>query len=87
MKENINKKLMGILGKLDADKLKNSSGKVSDILSRGSKLTQSLSEEDKKALLDKFMSLDEKQISESLKNADLSALEKLSAQDIIKKLR
>ncbi len=87
MKENINKKLMGMLRNVDVSKLKNSGGSVSELLSSSEKLMESLSEADKKALLEKFMSLDEKKISDSLKNVDLSALGDLSAKDIIKKLR
>lgn len=84
MQENINDKLSKILSE---SKLKRED--ISSFLSSaaGEKLKNSLSESDKKAILRKFMSMDEKEVGEKLKKADLSALDGMSAQDIIKKLR
>lgn len=84
MQENINDKLSKILS---GSKLK--SEDISRFLSsaEGEKLKKSLSEGDKKAILQKFMSMDTKEVGEKLKKADLSALGSMSAQDIINKLR
>lgn len=84
MQENINDKLSKILS---GSKLKRDD--ISSFLSsaEGEKLKNSLSEDDKKAILRKFMSMDAKEIGEKLKKADLSALDGISARDIIKKLR
>lgn len=84
MQENINDKLSKILS---GSKLKRDD--ISSFLSsaEGEKLKNSLSEGDKKTILQKFMSMDEKEIGEKLKKADLSALDGISARDVIKKLR
>jgi len=89
MGENMNEKLKKILSGMGSDKLKNSADMVSKFLStkEGQKLKDSLSDADKKAILDKFMSIDPKQASESLKKANLSNLSGMSAEEIMKKLK
>ena len=89
MKENIGDKLSRMLSGLDKNKLKNSADAVSKLLSseEGQRLKNSLSESDKKAILEKFMSLDTNEVNEKLKNADPSQLNGMSAQDIINKLK
>ena len=56
-------------------------------LNMNDKLKNSLSDADKKAILEKFMKLDTKKASESLKNADLSSLNGMSVDDIMRKLK
>lgn len=89
MGENMNEKLKKILSGMGSDKLKNSADMASKFLStkEGQKLKDSLTDADKKAILEKFMSLDPKKASESLKNADLSNLSGMSVDEILKKLK
>ena len=74
---------------MGSDKLKNSADMVSQFMKtpEGQKLKNSLSDADKKAILEKFMKLDTKKASESLKNADLSSLNGMSVDDIMRKLK
>ena len=53
----------------------------------GQKLINSLSQKEKKAIIDRFMSLDKNAVNESLKNFNPSMLSGMSAQDILNKLR
>ena len=53
----------------------------------GQKLINSLSAQEKKEIIDRFMRLDKKTVSESLKNFNPSMLNGMSAQDILNKLR
>lgn len=89
MSENINEKLKKILSGVGSDKLKNSADIASKFLStkEGQKLKNSLTDADKKAIVEKFMSLDSKKASESIKNADLSKLNEMSVDEIMKKLK
>ena len=89
MAENMNEKLKKILSGMGSDKLKNSADIASKFLStkEGQKLKNSLTDADKKAILEKFMSLDSEKARESLKNADLSNLSGMSVDEILKKLK
>ena len=89
MDQNMNDKLKKILSGMGSDKLKNSADMVTKFMAtpEGQKLKNSLSEADKKAILEKFMSLDTKKASDSLKNADLSSLSGMSVDEIMKKLK
>jgi len=62
---------------------------ISELLksSEGKKLIESLSESDKKAIMNKFMNMDTNDIREKLKNVSPASLNNLSADDIMKKLR
>ena len=84
MQENINGKLLGILS---GSKLK--SDDIARFLSspEGQKLKNSLSDNDKKEILKKFMQMDTKDVQDKLKNADLSGLSGMSAGDILNKLK
>ena len=86
--DNVNAKLKSILSGMGSNKLKNSADMVSEFLKtpEGQKLKNSLTEADKKAILEKFMSLDPKKASDTLKNVDLSKLGSMSADDIMKKM-
>lgn len=89
MESNMNDKLKKILSGMGSDKLKNSADMVTKFMKtpEGQKLKNSLSDSDKKAILEKFMSLDTKKASDSLKNADLSSLSGMSVDEIMKKLK
>ena len=89
MGENMNEKLKKILSGMGSDKLKNSADIASKFLStkEGQKLKNSLTDADKKAILEKFMSLDSEKARESLKNADFSNLSGMSVDEILKKLK
>lgn len=89
MDSNMNDKLKRILSGIGSDKLKNSADMVTEFMKtpEGQKLKNSLTDADKKAILEKFMKLDTKKASESLKNADLSSLNGMSVDDIMKKLK
>ncbi len=86
MKENVGEKLSQILA---GAKLGKSAGGLLRLLDspEGQKLKSSLSDSDKKAILEKFMSMDADEVSKKLKNADMSKLADISAEDIMKKLR
>lgn len=86
---NMNDKLKKILSGMGSDKLKNSADMVNEFLKtpEGQKLKNSMTEADKKAILEKFMKLDTKKASDSLKNADLSSLNGMSVDDIMRKLK
>lgn len=89
MDQNMNDKLKKILSGMGSDKLKNSADMVTQFMKtpEGQKLKNSLSEADKKAILEKFMKMDTKKASDTLKNADLSNLGGMSVDEIIKKLK
>ena len=89
MDSNMNDKLKKILSGIGSDKLKNSADMVKEFMKtpEGQKLKNSLSDSDKKAILEKFMKLDPKKASDSLKNADLSNLSGMSVDEIMKKLK
>lgn len=86
MEEHIKNKLTNILSGFGKN---GNTAAVSELLKseEGKKLISSLSENDKKAILSKFMSMDANEIKEKLKNANPTALNKLTAEDIRKKLR
>ena len=89
MEQNINDKLKKISSGVGSDKLKNSADMVTKFMAtpEGQKLKNSLSEADKKAILEKFMKLDTKKAGDSLKNADLSNISGMSVDEIMKKLK
>lgn len=84
MQENINEKLSGILS---GSKLK--SEDIARFLAspEGQKLKNSLSDNDKREIMKKFMQMDSKEVQDKLKNADLSGLSGMSVGDIINKLK
>ena len=85
----MNDKIKKILSGMGSDKLKNSQDMVTKFMAtpEGQKLKNSLSDADKKAILEKFMKLDSKKASDSLKNIDLSNLSGMSVDEIMKKLK
>ncbi len=87
MEKNVKAKLSDILSELG--KVKGKTAEVSAFLSseEGKKLAASLSESDKKALLQRFMSMDTKEIEKRLKSFDPAAANGLSAEEIKKRLR
>ena len=89
MDQNMNDKIKKILSGMGSDKLKNSQDMVTKFMAtpEGQKLKNSLSDADKKAILEKFMKLDSKKASDSLKNIDLSNLSGMSVDEIMKKLK
>ena len=89
MGENINEKLKKILSQVGTDKLKNSADIASKFLStkEGQKFKNSLTESDKKAILEKFMQLDPQKAETAIKNADLSGIDSGKIEEILKKLR
>ena len=87
MDKNLKAKLSGILSGLGG--IKGKTAELSGFLNsdEGKKLAASLSESDKKALLQKFMSMDSKEIEKKLKNFDAASADGLTAEEIKKKLR
>ncbi len=87
MDKNVKAKLSGILSELGG--IKGKTAEISDFLSsdEGKKLISSLSESDKKALLQKFMSMDSREIEKRLKSFNPASADGLTAEEIIKKLR
>ena len=86
MEKNVKAKLSDILSGLG--KVKGKTAEISAFLNseEGKKLAASLSDSDKKALLQKFMSLDAKEIEKKLKSFDPAAANGFSAEEIRKKL-
>ena len=89
MAENMNEKLKKILSGMGSDKLKNSADIASKFLStkEGQKLKNSLTDADKKAILEKFMSMDREKAKEALKNVDFSKLDKDKIAEMMNKLK
>lgn len=89
MDQNMNDKLKKILSGVGSDKLKNSADMVTEFMKtpEGQRLKNSLSDSDKKAILEKFMKLDPKKASDSLKKADISNLSGMSVDEIMKKIK
>ena len=87
MEENIKAKLSKILSGLGGEKGK--TAQISDFLNsnQGKKLVESLSETDKKAIMQKFLSMDAKEIGEKLKKFNSSSIGNITAEDVRKKLR
>lgn len=85
MDENVKNKLSKILSGKNMENV----SKVSELLSseEGKKLISSLSEGDKKALVQKFLSMDTQEIDKKLKNFNKDSIKNITADDIKKKLR
>ncbi|MBE7016091.1 MAG: hypothetical protein E7417_04630 [Ruminococcaceae bacterium] len=86
MDNNVNDRLKSVLSGIKSE------GTYEPIMklltsSEGQKLMKNLSPADKKAIVDRFMSLDKNAVQNSLKNFDASKLSGLSARDILDKLR
>jgi hypothetical protein len=84
--DNVNEKLKSVIGS------GNFKGNIEPIMkllssSEGQRLIKSLSPAEKKAIIDRFMSLDKNTAQQSLKNFDPSMLSGMTAQDILNKLR
>ena len=87
MEENVKAKLSKILSGLGG--VKGKTAQVSEFINskQGKELLESLSEADKKAIMQKFLSMDAGQIGEKLKNFNKSAIGNITADDVRKKLR
>ncbi len=83
----INKKLQDILSGLNASKLRGQN--VSSILSssEAEKIKNKLSPTDKQKIMSTFSGMSNEEIRRKLSNADLNSISKMSADDIIKKLK
>ena len=86
MDNNVNDRLKNVLGGIN---LGSTYEPIMKLLSssEGQKLMKNLSPVEKKAIVDRFMSLDKSTVQNSLKNFDSSKLSGLSAKDILDKLR
>lgn len=86
---NIGNKISDILSGISGGKFQSSVGKISELLSskEGEKLKNSLTESQKKAIIDKFMSLDADEVKEKLSNFDPKKIEGLSGDDIMRFLK
>lgn len=89
MRKDVNKKIENVLNGIDKNTINSGKRNIEQLLStpEGKKLAQSLGNVDKNKLIDQFMKMDSSEIKRKLKNADLSKLSGLKAEDIIKKLR
>lgn len=87
MEKNIKAKLSDILSGLGG--IKGKSAEIYGFLNseEGKRLAASLSDADKKALLQKFMSMDTEEIGKKLNNFDPAAAKDISVEEIKKKLR
>ena len=86
MDNNVNEKLKSVIG---GGNFKGAYEPVLKLMSspEGQKLLKSLSPAEKKAIMDKFMSLDKDTVQRSLSGFNPSMLSGMSAQDILNKLR
>lgn len=89
MNEDLTQKLQNILSTLDKDKLKKSKMEVENFLStpEGKKLISNLKNEDKEKILQKFMNIDTGKLKNKLNTDKMSGLSRMTADDILKKLR
>lgn len=89
MRKDVNKKIENVLNGIDKNTINSGKRNIEQLLStpEGKRLAQSLGNVDKNKLIDQFMKMDSSEIKRKLKNADLSKLSGLKAEDIIKKLR
>ena len=89
MEENIKAKLSKILSGLDGGAMKAKTAQVSEFVNskQGKELLASLSESDKKAIMQKFLSMDASKIGEGLKRFNSSAIGNINVDDGKKKLR
>ena len=90
MKNNdINKKLEDLITGLNPDVIKKSKQSIDQILRspQGQNLANKLTGADKQKLIQSFMNMSNDEIRKKLKNVKMSDLSKLSADEILKKLR
>lgn len=89
MDNNVNDKLKNLISGASKTKLNASSEPIMKLLMspEGQKLMKSLSPAEKKAIVDRFMSLDKSTVEKSLKNFNPSMLSGMTAKDILDKLR
>jgi len=87
MNNNINKKLEEILSGADMSKLKG--GSVANFLGskEGEKLVKQLGSLDKEKLMQAFSGMDTNEVKNRLSKADLGVLSKMSADDIVNRLK
>ena len=89
MRRDINKKLENVLNGVDKNTIDSGKRSVEQLLStpEGRKLASQIQNVDKKKVIDAFMKMDSSEIKRKLRDADLSKLSNLKAEDILKKLR
>ena len=85
----VNKKLEELLAGMNPNVIKSSKQNIEQILRspQGQNLANKLSAADKQKLIKSFMNMSNDEIRNKLKNVKMSDLSKLSADDILKKLR
>lgn len=85
MDENIKNKLSSVLSGINKGKM----SEVSELLSSedGKRLISALSESEKKALIQKFMSMDTNEIGKRLKNFNKESIKNLTTDEIKNKFR
>ena len=83
--ENVKNKLTKMLSGINKGKM----SKISELLGSedGKRLVSSLSEAEKQAIIQKFLSMDTEEIDKKLKNFDKDSIRNITAEDIKKKLR
>lgn len=89
MNNNINKKLESLLSGMNEGALKNSRQGIEQILNspKCKKLANEMSDADKNKIINMFMNMDNDEIKRKLKNVKMSDLSKISADDIINRLK
>lgn len=85
----VNKKLEELLAGLNLNTANGGKSCIEKFIKspQGQKLAGSISNVDKEKLVEKFMNMSNSEIRNKLKNADLSGMSGMSAEDIFKKLR
>lgn len=89
MGKNVDKKLADILSSVDKGKLEKNSKAINQIINsnEGQKLKNQIGQIDKNKLIEAFSSMDSNDIKNKLSRADVSKLNGLTAEEIIRKLK
>ncbi|MDY3929756.1 MAG: hypothetical protein SOZ34_10405 [Clostridia bacterium] len=89
MSQDVNKKLEDILSGIDKNKIMQSKKNIEQMLNtpEGKKLLQNIESLDKGKLMNMFMRMDTKELKQKIKDADLSKMSGIKADDIINKFK
>lgn len=89
MNNDVNKKIENLISGMNSSEFMSSKQSIEQILNspQGKKLAASFSESDKQKIINKFMSMSNTDIQNSLKNVNLKNLSNLQIDDILKKLK
>lgn len=89
MSQDVNKKLEEVLSGIDKNKIMQSKKNLEQMLNtpEGKKLLKNIESMDKGKLMNMFMGMDTKELKQKIKDADLSKMSGIKADDIINKFK